>query len=96
MPEKKGEYSIFLMWCEEYGTHKDGWRLIEVPEIFNHYKLMKKSIISDLDYANKRYPKLEIDKKPIFIIFDRKGIVFRTHDITEAVEFLEEKLPGDF
>jgi len=37
-----------------------------------------------------KYPKLAIEKKPVFIIFDHKGIVLKTYNLQEAVDFLEE------
>ena len=90
LPDNKGEYSIFLMWDLEEGREANGWQYIEWPDSFNHSKITKKHIYYDLIYTQNKYPKLDIEKNPVFIIFDHKGIVLKTYDIQEAIDFLED------
>ena len=90
LSENEGEYSLFLMWGEEEGTEENGVQFIETPASFNHSKITKKHISHDLKAIQTKYPKLDIEKKPVFIIFDHKGIVLKTYDLQEAVDFLEE------
>ena len=78
------------MWGEEEGTEGTGGHFIETPEAFNNSKISKKHISHDLIEIQTKYPKLDIEKKPVFIIFDHKGIVLKTYDLQEAVDFLEE------
>ena len=78
------------MWGEEEGTEENGVQFIETPESFNNSKITKKHISHDLKAIQTKYPKLAIEKKPVFIIFDHKGIVLKTYDLQEAVDFLEE------
>lgn len=94
LPDNKGEYSIFLMWGEVEGREEIGSRFIETLELFNNIQITKKNISFDLQATQNKYPKLDIEKKPVFIIFDHKGIVLKTYDIQEAVDFLEEELPS--
>jgi hypothetical protein len=95
LPDNKGEYSIFLIWGVEEGREANAWRYIEWPESFNNRKITKKHINFDLIYTQNKYPKLDIEKTPVFIIFDHKGIVLKTYDIQEAIDFLEDVLPRE-
>ena len=93
LPDNKGEYSIFLIWGEDSGKEENGSRYIEWPESFNNSKITKKHIYYELIYTQTKYPKLDIEKTPVFIIFDHKGIVLKTYDIQEAIDFWEDVLP---
>ncbi|QBP42821.1 hypothetical protein [Paenisporosarcina antarctica] len=92
LPENKGEYSLFIMWGEEARLEEDGMR--KWPQAFNNSKITTMNISCDLEYTNTKYPKLGIEKNPVFIIFDYKGIVLKTHNIQEATKFIKENLPG--
>ena len=95
LPDNKGEYSIFLMWGVEEGRETNRWRYIEWPESFNNSRITKKHIYYELIYTQTKYPKLDIEKTPVFIIFDHKGIVLKTYDIQEAIDFWEDVLPRE-
>jgi hypothetical protein len=44
----------------------------------------------DLDVLNKRYPLLEIEKKPAYFVFDSKGIIYKSYKYDDFVKFLKE------
>lgn len=92
LPENKGEYSLFIIWGEEERIEEDGMR--KWPQAFNNSKITTMNISYDLEYTNTKYPKLGIEKNPVFIIFDYKGIVLKTHNIQEATQFIKDNLPG--
>ena len=45
--------------------------------------------VTDLDNAQKRYPKLNIEEAPAVMIFDNEEMKLRTYDLNEAVEFMQ-------
>ncbi|UYY98490.1 hypothetical protein OJ967_24410 [Peribacillus frigoritolerans] len=36
---------------------------------------------------NEQYPKLELKKEPAFIVFDENGLVLKTYDYEEMIDF---------
>lgn len=38
---------------------------------------------------NEQYPKLELKKEPAFIVFDENGLVLKTYDYEEMIDFLQ-------
>ncbi|CAK6478723.1 hypothetical protein ACPOM7_25525 [Peribacillus castrilensis] len=38
---------------------------------------------------NEQYPKLELQKEPAFIVFDENGLVLKTYDYKEMIDFLQ-------
>ena len=45
--------------------------------------------IVNLDDAQVRYPKLNIEKAPAVMVFDNKEMKLKTYDINEAVEYMQ-------
>ncbi|MED4015132.1 hypothetical protein [Sutcliffiella cohnii] len=83
MPEKNGEYS--LLWLRD----RNGG-VTPFPLIFN--EVNKVTMPSSLEETNKNYPELKLEKVPAFVIFDNRGVVFKTYDQDEAINFLEDIL----
>jgi hypothetical protein len=38
---------------------------------------------------NEQYPKLDLKKEPAFIVFDDNGLVLKTYDYEEMIDFLQ-------
>jgi hypothetical protein len=51
-----------------------------------HFPLMT---YVDLEEVQTRFPKLNIEQAPSIVIFDNKGMIFKTYDMEEAKEFLK-------
>ncbi len=45
--------------------------------------------IVNLDDAQKRYPKLNIEEAPAVMVFDNKELILKTYDLNEAVEYMQ-------
>ncbi|MCT4480393.1 hypothetical protein N0U24_25090 [Peribacillus frigoritolerans] len=50
-------------------------------------------IINEVSYKtlNEQYPKLELKKEPAFIVFDENGLVLKTYDYEEMIDFLQNQ-----
>lgn len=64
-------------------------------EFMNDPELLKEAVkkldkigTGSLEAVQEHYPKLHIEKVPIYIFFDTKGIVFQTNEEAKALEFL--------
>ncbi|WP_342605165.1 hypothetical protein [Peribacillus sp. FSL E2-0159] len=44
---------------------------------------------SSYESLNEQYPKLELKKEPAFILFDENGLVLKTYDYEEMIDFLQ-------
>ncbi|MFE4814673.1 hypothetical protein ACFQ9Y_26810 [Peribacillus simplex] len=44
---------------------------------------------SSYESMNEQYPKLELKKEPAFIVFDENGLVLKTYDYEEMIDFLQ-------
>ncbi|MFY0758649.1 hypothetical protein AB1K32_07185 [Metabacillus dongyingensis] len=44
---------------------------------------------SSFESLNEQYPKLELKKEPAFIIFDENGLVLKTYDYKEMIDYLQ-------
>ncbi|MFE5430002.1 hypothetical protein [Peribacillus simplex] len=42
---------------------------------------------SSYESLNEQYPKLELKKEPAFIVFDENGLVLKTYDYEEMIDF---------
>lgn len=86
MPYRKGDHSILWVTDGESGIN-------EMPSIFN--SVGKVTMITNLISTNERYPQLKLEKCPVFVIFDKEGLVLKTYKKDEAIQYLEEKYEGD-
>ncbi|MGP1909936.1 hypothetical protein ACTSEZ_17325 [Metabacillus sp. JX24] len=44
---------------------------------------------SSFKSLNEQYPKLELKKEPAFIVFDENGLVLKTYDYEEMIDYLQ-------
>ncbi|QOY34627.1 hypothetical protein AWH56_018125 [Anaerobacillus isosaccharinicus] len=82
MPGSKGEFSV--LWITE---KTGGYNAF--PSVFN--KVDKVTMPKSLEEINKKYPKLELKRAPVIVIFNENGVVLTTYNLDEAVEFLENE-----
>ncbi|WP_230178506.1 hypothetical protein [Peribacillus sp. Bi134] len=50
-------------------------------------------ITNEVSYKslNEQYPKLELKKEPVFIVFDENRLVLKTYDYEEMMDFLQNQ-----
>ncbi|MDF1507114.1 hypothetical protein PZE06_02840 [Robertmurraya sp. DFI.2.37] len=51
--------------------------------------------LDSLEEADQSYPFLQLDRTPIFIVFDMTNIVLKTGSEQELVQFLQEYHPNE-
>lgn len=80
---EEGKYSVLYVGIP---AHEH----LNAPELFEKVsseKLTGYKLMWNIENAKRDYPELELESAPVFVIFDTKGVVFKTEDEQEAIEF---------
>ncbi|MBT2617730.1 MULTISPECIES: hypothetical protein [unclassified Bacillus (in: firmicutes)] len=77
---------IFCLYSLQAVGKEITYDLLEESNITNVGPITNEASYKSL---NEQYPKLELKKEPAFIVFDENGLVLKTYDYEEMIDFLQ-------
>lgn len=80
VPENEGEYILYSV-----GDEIDSERLEE-----EGIDIAGISYRESLSSMNEEYADLELEESPAYILFDSDGLVYKTYDYKELIQYLKE------
>lgn len=80
VPENDGEYLLHSIGDEITFEQLEG-------EDVHIYGINNRSSFNDFV---EKYPKLELEQSPAYILFDKSGLVYKTYNYDELIQYLKE------
>lgn len=84
VPDEEGKYLLHSIGDEITREQLD-------EENIHIYGVNNRSSFNDF---NENYPELELDDSPAYILFDESGLIFKTYDYDELIQYIKENPQG--
>jgi hypothetical protein len=84
LSEQEGKYYVLYVGAPESNTLNHPQVILKLSQ----REVTGYSLIWSLENAKKQYPKLELERAPMYVIFDTQNMVLMTEDEQKVVDFL--------